>query len=828
MSQALSAEPEAAASPSRSARKRRLLRRTGLSLLLLLGLLLLILAAGALWIWSEVKASLPQLDGERAVPGLSAPVTVERDSLGVPTIRAANRRDEVRALGFLHAQDRFFQMDLLRRSSAGELSEVFGPGALDADRAIRVHRFRHVARQTLARATSEERALMNAYAEGANAGLASLGAKPFEYLALRAEPAPWKPEDILLVAFAMFIDLHDENGSHESSLGLMRDLLPAPLYAFLDPLGTEWDAPIVGDPFAAPPIPGPEVIDLRRNPPSLPKAAALDSRRWSEREEEEVLVGSNNWAVAGAHTADGRALLADDMHLGIRVPNIWYRASLVRPDGRGGEIRMTGVTLPGAPAVVVGSNGHVAWGFTNSYGDWSDLVILEIDPRDSEVYRTPGGPRRFEKVRETIRVKGQADQTLEVRSTVWGPVLDEDHRGRPRAFSWTAYHPEAVSFGALFGMDAARTVEEAMAVANRSGIPPQNFVVADETGRIGWTIMGAIPRRIGFDGRVPTSWADGRRRWDGWLAPEEFPRVVDPPSGRVWTANARVVDGEMLAVLGDGGYALGSRARQIRDRLFALDKATPRDLLAIQLDDRALFLERWRKLLLDTLTPEAVAADPRRAELRRLVEETWTGRASVDSVAYRTVRGFRTFLSEQVFAPLLAPCAQADERFEGLTHQAEGPLWALVTQRPQHLLDPQFESWDEQLLSAVDALLDYYAEQGGKLADRTWGERNTTRIQHPLSQAVPFLGRWLDVPPRQLPGDSHMPRVQSPTEAASQRMVVSPGQEEKGIFHMPVGQSGHPMSPFYQAGHEAWEEGQPTPFLPGEAAHRLTLRPLGP
>lgn len=817
-------EPETTL-PPRPAKKRSLLRRIGLALLVLLGLLVLILAGGALWVRSEMKASLPQLDGERAVAGLSAPVTVERDSLGVPTIRAANRRDAVRALGFLHAQERFFQMDLLRRSSAGELSEVFGPGALRADRANRVHRFRHAARQALARTAPEERQLLSDYADGVNAGLASLGAKPFEYLALRTDPAPWQPEDTLLVAFAMFMDLHDEDGSRESGLGLMRDLLPAPLYAFLDPVGTEWDAPIVGEPFAVPPVPGPEVIDLRKSPASLPKAAALDSWHARELEEDEVLAGSNNWAVAGTHTADGRALLADDMHLGIRVPNTWYRASIVRPDGRGGEIRTTGVTLPGTPSVVVGSNGHVAWGFTNSYGDWADLVILETDPRDPEVYRTPRGPRRFEKVRETIKAKGQADETLEVRSTIWGPVLDKDHRGRQRAFSWTAYHPEAVSFGAVFGMETARTLEEAMAVANRSGIPPQNFVVADETGRIGWTIMGAIPRRVGFDGRVPTSWADGAHRWDGWLAPAEYPRVIDPPSGRLWTANARVVDGEMLAKLGNGGYDLGARARQIRDRLLAIDKATPQDLLAVQLDDRAVFLERWRKVLLDALTPEATAADPRRAELRRLVEETWTGRASIDSVAYRMVHGFRYFLADQVFKPLLAPCEQADERFEGMTRQFEGPLWALVTQRPAHLLDAKFKSWDEQLLSAVDELLDNYGKEGGSLADRTWGERNTARIQHPISQGVPFLGRWLDVPPRQLPGDNNMPRVQSPYEGASQRMVVSPGQEEKGIFHMPVGQSGNPLSPFYQAGHKAWEEGQPTPFLPGAAVHTLTLRP---
>jgi penicillin amidase len=184
----------------------------------------------------------------------------------------------------------------------------------------------------------------------------------------------------------------------------------------------------------------------------------------------------------------------------------------------------------------------------------------------------------------------------------------------------------------------ARTVDEALEAANRSGMPPHNVVIGDKTGRIGWTINGRIPIRVGFDGRIPTSWADGSRRWDGWLAPHETPRIVDPPSGRLWTANARVVNGEMLAKIGDGGYELGARARQIRDSLMKLEKATSHDLLAIQLDDRALFFERWRGVLLAALTPATIAADPSRRELRRLVETTWTGRASVDSAAYRAVR----------------------------------------------------------------------------------------------------------------------------------------------------------------------------------------------
>ncbi len=826
MAEALPAPIHEPAEAPEPRRPWRALRRAGLAILLLLGILTIALAAGTLWVRSRVEASLPQLDGERAIPGLAGPVTIDRDALGVPTIRAANRQDTARALGFLHGQERFFQMDLLRRQAAGELAELFGPAVVDNDRLNRVHRFRAVARRTIAGSTAAERALIQAYADGVNAGLAALGEKPFEYLATRTEPAPWKPEDTILASFAMFIELHDEDGSRESDLGLMKDLLPAPLFQFLAPIGTEWDAPLVGQPFATPPIPGAEIFNLRGHPSHLPKAAALDPVAPAHPGlTPGRALGSNNWAVAGAHTADGRALVANDMHLGIAVPNTWYRASLVLPDGAGGTTRITGVTLPGTPVVAVGSNGHVAWGFTNSYGDWTDLVVLEVNPGNSEVYRTPQGPRRFERAVEHIRVKGGPDETLEVRETIWGPVIDKDHRGRPRAFAWTAHRAEAVNLG-LLGLETARTVDEALAVAHRTGIPPQNFVVADATGRIAWTIIGRMPRRIGFDGRTPMSWADGARRWDGWLAPDEVPQIVDPPAGRIWTANARVVDGAMLEKLGDGGYDLGARARQIRDDLFAVEKATPRDLLAIQLDDRALLLERWRTLLLDTVTARSVASLPARGELRQVVEESWTGHASTGSAGYRIVRTFRYLVAERAFDPLIAPCMTADDRFDGLSRQFEGPLWKLATERPTWLLDPRYGSWNDLLLEAADATVADFAGQEGTLADRTWGERNTTRIRHPLSRAVPFLGRWLDVPPRPLPGDEDMPRVQSRAMGASERLVVSPGQEDKGFFHMPVGQSGHPLSPHYQAGNKAWEEGRPTPFLPGKTEHTLRLVPI--
>jgi penicillin amidase len=313
------------------------------------------------------------------------------------------------------------------------------------------------------------------------------------------------------------------------------------------------------------------------------------------------------------------------------------------------------------------------------------------------------------------------------------------------------------------------------------------------------------------------------------LSPAEYPRVVDPPSGRIWTANNRVADLATLRHVGDGGYNLGARATQIRGSLYALDAATPADFLAIQLDDRALFLERWRDLLLELLTPEALAADPRRKEFRRLIEQNWNGHADTDSVGYRLVRAYRLFLAEQVFDAITAPCAAADERFRYQNvAQWEGPLWKLVEERPANLLSTAFRDWNGQLLAAVNQTLDYFAEDAGTdLARRTWGSRNTVRIQHPLSLAVPQLARWLDIPPQPLPGDANMPRVQAVRFGASVRMVVTPGREAEGLLHMPGGSSGHPLSPYYRAGHQAWVRGEPTPFLPGEPVHQLALLPAG-
>lgn len=786
-------------------------RKIGIAVLALLALALAAALVGIFWARGRVAGSLPVLDGEIALEGLSGPVTITRDDLGIPTIRGKSRIDVARALGFLHGQERFFQMDLMRRAAAGELAEIVGRPALPMDRQVRFHRFRHRSKAVMETISGDQLAITEAYAEGVNAGLLALDERPFEYLLLEVEPEPWLPEDSVLVIHAMFLDLNDEEGMYEATEALMYEVLPWQLAEFLAPAGCEWDAPINGVPWPTPAIPGPDVVDLRS---AVARGACLDL-------EDRPLPGSNNWVVSARRSKNGRALLASDMHLGISVPNIWYRAVIEWP-GPKGTSRVAGVTLPGAAAVVAGSNTHVAWGFTNSYGDWVDLVVVETDPRDSSRYRTPDGTRPFEKVVEMIEIKGEPAENRKITTTIWGPVIDHDHEGRPRALRWTAHDTEAVNLEIL-GLESARSVKDVLALAPAMGIPPQNIVVADSKGHIGWTIAGRIPIRKGWDGRLPVSWADGTRGWKGWYTPDQAPRVVDPDQGFIWTANARVVDSDLFEKVGHGGYSLGARASQIRDSLAAHDQVTERQMLEIQLDDRALFLSRWRDLLLGLLDGRAVEGSRPRAEFRRLVDETWTGHASVDSVSYRLVREFRLRTFAAVYGWLTAPCAQTAARFDlDRLEQWEGPLWKLVTEKPPHFLDPTYRSWDQALLDVVDMTIESLPKP---LSERTWGERNTASIRHPLSLAVPALSFLLDMEKTPLPGDSHMPRVLEPDFGASERFVVSPGREDQGIFHMPCGQSGNPLSPFYRAGHQAWLDGSPTPFLPGKTVHTLTLVP---
>jgi penicillin amidase len=794
--------------------------------------LLLLLLTGAFAGWWALRGSLARLDGELTLPGLSAPLTLERDALGSATIRAANELDAVRALGYVHAQERFFEMDLLRRSAAGELSELFGPIAIEKDKSIRVHRMRSRVRDHLESLAGKQMPLLAAYTEGVNDGLRDLRTRPWPYLLLRTQPEPWAMEDTGLAGYAMYFDLQDESNSRELALWRIRQAVPAALYRLIAADGTEWDAPLLGAARGNVALPAATELDLRKLP--------MPASELGHGESEPAAPGSNNFAVDGRLTGDGRAILANDMHLGLRVPNIWFRARMIYDDARapGGKVDVAGFTLPGTPLVVVGSNRHVAWGFTNSYGDWADWFRVSDDPA--------APTHTFD---ELIHVKGGADVSLSVEEDAWGPVIAREADGRRLSLFWVAHVPGSLTLG-LADFARAGSVDEALTLADAVGIPQQNLVLADSRGDIAWKLVGRIPVRGAtcdpgavFDTparplpppprAAMAASAAAACYWPARAAAlgeshqrsmfTTGPSLVRPASHRLWTANARTTDGATLAMIGDAGYANGARARQIRDQLFAKPRFGEADLLEIQLDDRALFLERWWRLLRERA---ASGKDPAWKQLAAATAH-WEGRAAPDAVSYRLVRAWRLAMIDRIRHGLMAPAMTAlgkDFVMPDLP-QIEGVAWQLAAQRPAHLLPRRFASWEALELEAAREVV-AQAGEAGPLGERTWGEQNTARICHPMASALPSMARsLLCMPADALAGDANMPRVVAPAFGASERMVVAPGHEEDGIVHMPGGASGHPLSPFWGAGHEDWVRGAATPFLPGPATHQLRASP---
>jgi len=301
--------------------------------------------------------------------------------------------------------------------------------------------------------------------------------------------------------------------------------------------------------------------------------------------------------------------------------------------------------------------------------------------------------------------------------------------------------------------------------------------------------------------------------------------VYNPESGRIWTANSRMVDGEALAIIGDGDYALGARATQIRDRLFAKDQFTPADMLAIQLDDRALFLEPWQQLLLEELNKANLANDTLLLEYQNLIQN-WIPRATPDSVGFRLVSNFRNLVERRIHYALMTPVREASDKPLRLrpNRQFEAALWSTVTEQPAHLLPGDYPNWNAFFISVIqESIQNLETRHKGDLSERRYGEVNTAIIKHPVSVALPFLSGWLDMPTDELPGAANVPRVQGRTFGAAERFTVAPGDEAQGYLHMPAGQSGHPMSKYYRHGHQDWVEGRQSPFQPGEPVNRLTL-----
>ena len=763
----------------------------------------LLLAAA---VYLTLSASLPRRTGQASVPNLTQNVTVELDERAVPRIRAATLEDALRAQGFLHAQERFFQMDLARRSAAGELAELFGERALPLDRAQRTLQFRARARELLGALPARHTAWLQAYADGVNAGLADLAARPPEYWALAAMPAPWHTEDSVLVVYSLYTMLSN-NEAYERGQGVMRAVLPASIYQFLTPTTTRFDRPLVvtdaDDPtggYAPAPLPPPEDLALARNA-LAPETLRVDP----------PLLGpaSNQWAVAPARSARGVALLGNDPHLTLRVPNTFYRSELYWSDRA-----VRGVSIPGLPGVLLGANDTLAWGATVSNADQSDWVVVEVDSANPLRYRVPEGSEAFAVAHDEIAVHGRAPEAIEIRSTRWGPVVDLDWQGRPLVLHAAWLMPNGLDLD-LLDLMLARSATEGVNVIDGWSGPSLNWTLADADGGIAWAVNGPLPRRVGFDGSRPESWAEGARFWRG---EQERPRVLGAPDGVLYTANNRTLPAAAAIAL-SRMWMPSFRAKRIAD-LFGeqrmLDEAGS---LALQLDLRAEAYDDIRDVVLEVIGEND--SDELLATARMHVAR-WRGHSEEDDVGFRLLQTYYRALMEQLLAPLVAPAAEVDPRFVYRWPLADEPLRRLLEHRPPELLPSDVADWPAWLRAIFKGTLERIAASPHDV-DTTWGEANALAVTHPLG-GLPLIGRWLRLPRVPQAGSFVSLRVAAPTYGAQFRLSVAPAEPANGILQMSGGQSGHFLSPNFMDQQEDWAAGTPAPFLAGPTVSVMTLR----
>ena len=749
-----------------------------------IGLLIIVVMA----VYFTLRQSLPALDGDRIVSQVQQPATLSRDALGQAIIQADSRKEAMYLLGFAHGQDRFFQMDLQRRVAAGEVSEWLGDMALEVDKHNRFHQFRQRAERLFAALPDNHKALLTAYSEGVNQALAEQQSRPLEYWLTRFEQAPWTPADSILVIFSMYLDLQGATLARDLALSEVKHEFGQPMVDFILQ-SSQYQAALDNSRIRQP-----------AEVPALRKRSAQVSANYSPMDFSSE-IGSNNWIVGGALTASGDALLASDMHLGMRVPIIWYRAQLNYPSTQA-NISLTGVSLPGVPAIIAGTNGHIAWGFTNGYIDTADWVLIERD--------------KVTAVDETILVKDKPHQYQRLTSQ-YGPVRQVGSRFY--ALKWTAHEPYAVNL-MLTELDSKTSVEQALPVVRDIGIPVQNIALGDTAGNIAWMPAGTVPAR-----KTPQDTAITQDQLDGLFSTDEkaLPTVINPESHRIWTANSRVMSKTDAQRFGDGGYALGARAVQIRDRLFDYQQFDEARFYQIQLDNEARFLQPWHALLRQLLNRNSGYFSTDIAAL-----ENWQNCACADSIGYTLVKHFRQQLISTTFAPIKNAIEPKGANFSALPRYLEPAMWQLIRSKNNQWLPEGQKNWQvymlEQYQLAKQQLIEQYGDSPD-LSSLAWGKVNTLAIKHPFAGQIPYFGKALNMPEVAGFGDSFMPAVQAPSFGASQRLFVRPGQLDQAVLTVPGGQSGHPLSPYYKAGFDDYANHRMTPLLPGKPLHTLTFMP---
>lgn len=785
-------------------------------------LVLASVAGGVLWLRAVTRAALPQLDGNLHVPGLQGPVTVQRDEHGVPHITAANQDDLFFAQGYVTAQDRLWQMDMFRRNANGDLAELLGSNLVKHDTAQRIFGFRRQAERIYAGLDPNDRRVIDDYARGVNAFIAShRDSLPEEFRVLHYAPQPWTGADSISVG-TMMIDTLDTHWDVKFVRALIAAKLQNPqLEADLYPVGSWRDHPPDG-----------QVVDLSQpqpaSPPENPQPSAPNSQISQTVDVSSLrstlglpdcmqcAVGSNNWVVSGAHTTSGRPLLSNDMHLQLSEPSIWYIADLNAPG-----FHAAGVTLPGLAMVIAGHNEHVAWGFTALYADVQDLYYEKLDGKGN--YQGPEGSWKPLTIdRETIHVRAGHDVTVDVQSTDHGPLITSMIPGQtqPMALHWTLYDPSLRSVP-LYAMNTAQNWPDFSAAIATWDWPTQNLVYVDDQGHIAYHAVGRVPLRPGGLAGVPIG--DTQHEWQGYIPFNDMPNAFDPPSGFLATANSRVTPDNSpypLTLEWIDAY----RVQRIYKLLQGRDGLTPGDMLATQTD---IYSEVDQELAhrFAYAIDHTEGVDARLQKAADLLR-SWDGKLTIDSAAASVVDQARYALWPLILAPKLGDKLASEYRW-GEKDFAEEEI---ILHGPSGWLPPGYKDWDALLTDAVRRGMEH-DHAPADLSKWAYGSWHTVDVEHPLAGLLPLVARMAGTGPQPMSGDTTTIKQVSTTVAPSQRFTMDWSNVDGSTENIVMGESSNPYSAYYRDEWKYWYNGATfaLPFTPAAVAqstqHTLRLLP---
>jgi penicillin amidase len=796
----------------------------------------LLLSGAAFSAWWIIYSALPQTDGVTTLDGLSQPVTVDRDARGVPHIRANSLEDLVEAQGYVTAQDRLWQIDVLRRFGAGELSEIFGPNTLAIDEQIRRLGLRHVAEREATTLTGENRTLLEAYARGVNRFIEGHKNRlPAEFFLLHYKPMPWTPADSMVILGYMYESLTTV-WPREINRDIVSTRVDPDRAAEMYAEGSPDDRVVVGG--EAPPeakssaspahrSPKPAAASRKETPETAATVPMLGiSDLWNKAqgvltsfaEESRAAMGSNNWVVNGSHTVSGKPLLANDTHLDLVIPSIWYIVHLTAP---GWNVK--GFALPGEPLVQIGHNDRIAWGFANNGADVQDLYQERFKDDNSRQYLVNGEFVDAKVTTERIKVRGQADTLIDVISTRHGPIVRREP-GRMYALKWTALEPGALSHSYVWMGRAKNWQEFREALRDVSG-PAQNVVYADVDGNIGFIVAAWIPIRKSSHGEVPVPGDTDEYEWTGYIPFDELPQVLNPPGGVIVTANARVVGPGYKHYITDR-WESPYRTERIFDLLKDRKGLQPSDMNAIQNDIVAIN----DKTLADALVQAARTAkptDPRTSEIiARLAK--WDGQASAGSVETSFVEVTRDAVMRNLLEPYLSASTDA--------YQWRGSVFLdrILRDRPQKWLPSGYHSYDDLLIASGDQatkLLEA-STHSKKLSAWQIGKINALTMNHMLGQSG-ILHQILSIGPLEQSGNAYAPKAMTHTHGPAMRFVADLSDWDQSLMELNSGESGEFGSEHYKDQFTDWFAGRGIVSAFSDAAeakmraHHLTLVPAG-